>query len=774
MKCLKCHFENVEQAEFCGNCGAPLVKKVPLKNKKKWFILGSVCVFLIAVFGVVLFLNKKGGFEDPFDDIDNITLNESTDFTNEHKAVNSFLKNIENDYASGLLTSDEYILQLAYSIYDVDKLDVKYRSLDLDYNRASELFETAFSMRDELSDEVFMYLFEKYTLADVLWDVPEANLSNSNGNDYEAVPLASSEANLSKLDQVILSNNHHFLVYYTKDGANAITDSDARKIANFLESMIDAYQKEYGLDFVYSAQYDFFSDIALSTCPTGSAKGKACNLLKKNNIDIHNLNTAMPVFIIDTDASNTGALGYYVPPIGALAEVVLKANDIFNDMGTQIDNIITTYSFPFFVVSSSLDDFDDTKIVLAHELFHHYQQYICGNGSYGECESNNFTTETTADLAASTVVGVNKTKTALNGHARIYTSDITSSIDQVGLKEYGEKGLGYGAFVFAYHYAQIVPNGTNHLFESMKTTDTLKYLYDHSSGKYKSVLLALAEHNLTLDYDNKLFIANEGSKVLLPSNYKNISSSDNRQTNTINYSSMHYYYIDPNDYEMGAQLSFEGDSSNLTLLLFVKENNTYQYLYTHSLTRDFVINVDDFSNYSEIVIAIVNSDIEKNLNYFFEIDNNGMKTPTVTAESLNLETLKETIENASSFVCYEIDEDDDFKNIMQIKIDFNEEEIVDLYVKATIQMKKYDPSNPAFSIAQKVAETALYTIQKVYEEQFKYFRILTESKADKYSVTFQVTRNFYDALNNTIRVDGEDKYSIIRSIQKEGFTCEFH
>lgn len=789
MKCNNCNSEIVNGAEFCGNCGNKIVNSQNItihnsmtqrkkNNKKLFIILGIIFAITVAIVMVTVIINKNSKFDDPFEEIDNLISSDINESTKEHKEINSFVKNIEEDYNNGKISKDNYIMQLAYSIYDSNKLDYKYKKSNLDFNNPTELFEKAFSMSDELSNETLIYIFEKYTLSDIVWDVEEDTTvfrtSNNNLYDYEVMPLVSQDANLSKLNNVILSENKNFLVYYTTDGSNAITKSDAEKIASFLETTVENYKIKFGLDYNYKTQYDFWSSTSLSTCSTETAKGKACKLLKKNNIDTKYLDTAMPVFIIDTDAENTGALGYYVPPIGGLAEVVLKISDIFDDMGTKMDNIMSTYSFPFFVVSSSLDDFDDTKIVLAHELFHHYQKYICGNGNYGKCTSNNFTVETTADFAASSVAGVNKTGTAINEHAGVFIADIDSSIDKIGYKDYGDSGSGYGAFVFAHNYANAVSNGANYLFDSMKTTDTLKYLYDNSGGKYKDILITTAIKSLTLDYSNKLLIGNEDSKILYPKNYKDIGKTNNNQIININYSSMNYYYINPQDYGVESQLSFNGSSSNLTLLLFIEENNTYKNLYTYPLNKEFVINIDDFSNYQEVAIGIVNSEISGTLSYSYELNNNGTKKPTVTAKSLNLTTLEDTIDRYSSFVCYQIEEDEEYKTVTQVKLSFDKkDEISDMYFKGTIQMKNYDPENPAFVIAQKVVSGLLYVMQETYEEKFKHFKVMTEEGTDKYSVTFKVTKDYYDALNNSISLNGEDKYSIVKSIQAEGFNCKY-
>lgn len=128
-------------------------------------------------------------------------------------------------------------MQLAYSIYDTSELNYKYKTSSLDYNNPMDLFEKAFGMKDDLSNDTLVYIFEKYTLSNVVWDVEEdatvSGTSNKGLYDYEVMPLVDKDANLSKLNNVILSSNKNFLVYYTTDGTNAITKTQAEKIASF-------------------------------------------------------------------------------------------------------------------------------------------------------------------------------------------------------------------------------------------------------------------------------------------------------------------------------------------------------------------------------------------------------------------------------------------------------------------------------------------------------------------------------------------------------------
>lgn len=793
MKCVKCGFENVNGAEFCGNCGLkqqPIPQVQPLKqnkkNKKKIIIIVSI-LLAVALLITILFLvfNKSGDFKDPFQDVDDLVLQENISSTREYEEKDSIAGTLEQEFSENKITADKYIMQLAYSIYDTDSLDYKYKDLEVGTPNPTELFRKAGELADSLSLETATYIVEKYMLSDVEWNVEidtnASGMSNQKTNDYKVMPLVSDETDVSKLDKAVLSSNKNFLIYYTTSGSNAITNDQANKIAKTLEGVVSAYEKKYGLKFQYTPnlQEGVWGTITETITFGGvpQATTKAQKVLKNSNIDTKYLDTAMPIFIIDTDAENTNALGYYVHDSEIFSEFNKLMIRVFGENNAQYDSILTTYAFPYFVVSSTLDSFDDTRIVLAHELFHHYQAYICGNGSYGECASGLFTTETTANFAAVNNLDVNKTGTALNNHAIWYISDVSSSIDKVCKK--GDRcadSVGYGAFAFAQNYDEVVTNGYTHLFQSMKYENPLKYLHENSGGNYKKALLLTAERNLTLDYDNKLYIAQSEDQLYYPANYKDLGIFDNKFELNIDYSSMQYFYINPNKFDdETAQITFNGNSDNLSLLLFVKENNKYKALYTHSLNKEFVINVSDFALYDEVVFGIVNSSITDSINYNIEIKEDGTKTSTVTAESLKLNTLESIVKNQSSFMCHQIEEDEDWYNVYQIKVGFDKSsKLNEMYFKGTYKIKNYSEENSlVFGITQKIVSGLLYAMKKAYTEQFKYVDTIIHESDDEYSVTFKITKNYYDALNGSFSISGDTKLEIIKSIQSEGFVCEY-
>ncbi len=736
-----------------------IVKK---KRKRLFIILSILAVILIA-----LKINKSRGFKDPFDDVDILT--KTGVITNEKlRDMNTLTKKLEEDYNSGNLSDDEYIMQSAYSIFEQDKLNSEYKDLYLDYYNPSTLLKEVNGMYDKLSDETLMYIYEKFTLADVTWNVSddgEVRDMNNDNSDYQ-IKLMDNDAKLSQLDQVKLSDNGNFLVYYTKQGHNAITDNDANRIAGILEQSVDTYKSKFGYDYKYIAHFEVLSP-DMSACPSVGAKSKACKLLKNNDIDIKYLNTAMPVYVIETGSEDV--LGYYLPYFNELEQLVVKIETLLKDHGVPMSQAAATYSFPYFVVSSNMGSLDNTNIVTAHELFHHYQHYICGNGKYTECPEGNFTIETTANFASINVNNINKINTAINGHAAAFSRDSEISLDKAA--------DGYGAFVFTYNYADIVPNGSKYVLESVAAQNRLDYLADNAGDKYKDVLVTTAEKNLTHDYNNQLVIAARDGNYYYPSGHATIGYDNTIQTNSMDYSSSHYYYINPRGYKKGAQLSFSGNSRDLTLLLFIYEGNTYKKLYTYTLDSgngEFVINIDDFNHYGQVAFALVNSKINETLRYTYQLDINGTKTPTVTADSLNIKKETRDINDFNSFICSSVEDNSSYNVITQLKLSFNKKgKIDDMYYKGTIRLKEFAPDDPAYKFAKNLVSGAFKLMQIAYKEQFKYFKVITEEQDDRYMITFKITKNYYDALNNSLKIKGQTKYDIISEIEGEGFICHY-
>ena len=133
------------------------------------------------------------------------------------------------------------------------------------------------------------------------------------------------------------------------------------------------------------------------------------------------------------------------------------------------------------------------------------------------------------------------------------------------------------------------------------------------------------------------------------------------------------------------------------------------------------------------------------------------------------------INKYNTFVCHQVEDRGNYRSIIQVKLSFNKKgKVSDMYVKGTTQIKNYNPDDPSFEMAKKITTEALRLLQKTYEKQFKYYDVITYDDKDRYSVTFRVLRNQYEALNSALDVEGETKASIIQSIQADGFSCSYY
>lgn len=363
------------------------------------------------------------------------------------------------------------------------------------------------------------------------------------------------------------------------------------------------YKKIYGLDFKY--------EIRKVLSINNNLEKRVKNILTNEKIDTKYYETAMPIYLINTQRERTNNPGFYVPYISFLGiksdQLTTAICKIFPAYSSNCQNLVsdqsqmhlnsmdTTYAFPYFVMDS-VSNLDELKFIATHELFHHYQKYICGDGKYENCKGGKFTVETTANMAVVDISEITNTNSTINSHASQYQSLTDISIDKVG--------NGYGAFIFAHIYSENIPNGLKILFNSLNQEDTLNYLITQSGkDKYSRVLLILAEKLLTQDYDNILLKATYDGKLYIPKQYEKITKNLDLQNIDIGYSSIQYDYLNPKSY---SKVDFSSTNSNIAVLLFGLKNGRYQLLETNKLSKKVTFSLDKYISYDEISFAIVN------------------------------------------------------------------------------------------------------------------------------------------------------------------------
>lgn len=779
---------------------------VPLEPKKKKKGLKGFIIFLIVVliiggliFGGIKLYKHLTYVEDPFPDIDSIGA-----VTEEpYDPTNSFTNSIKFDYENGYINTDQYMMQLAYSIFDSNKLYDKYKSLDNDYANPRELFDTYEEKAPELSDETKQYIISKYFGDFIIWDTgddneTDANKTTSSTFNYEVKKLSRGGSDAAipygTLKNVRLSSGGHFLLYFSTTGENAISEENAVAVGEHLEKVIKQYKKNYGLDYEYTNYYknletkltnsDFYSYDPTLTPFANLSRAEAEKLLKNQGIDKKYLDTAMPLYFLNMGDANVPAF-YTSASISESKYLDLNhVAQLFQTAMYDIHNIVNpddivniqqsgtaafTYAFPYIVINSGEEHLYNQQLIGAHELFHHYQRYICGDGGYeGVCNSGGFTIETTADMASVQNSGIDELGTSLTVHSAGFTKLSETSINKVG--------EGYGGLVFASNYTEVVPNGTNIMLQSVKYEDPLSYIYNSSNGKYRDALTLTAERLLTLDYKYKQLLpyskGNSWSPTL-PSSHGDINVNHRE---SINYSSMQYYYVDPSTlgeskiyFKAGEQTPHE-----LTLLLFVKEDNKYKKVYSHNLDEKFVIKASDWTAYDEIAFSIVESSIyNDNVYYNLETSPNIKDEVTVTPKSLGLKEPDQSKRKANTIMCYQIEDTEYFKTGYQVLINLDKDQNIDnMLMKGTLKVKDNVIATKAFDIAKKTAPGILLGIKIRYKQMLKNVRITTTETDDSWTVLFKVTKDYDGAFTSTFGAAGNSKEEIINLIKAKGFTCE--
>jgi Leucine-rich repeat (LRR) protein len=414
-----------------------------------------------------------------------------------------------------------------------------------------------------------------------------------------------------------LSSDENFIIFYTDTGDSKISDDAAKELADKLVNSVGKIKKEFGYDFKYNP---------INNNGTATVNLKMRSVLKANNIDYKYVFTTLPVYVyFGGGESNSEAKAYYTPGIEGYFDGLFVG--MFSDVAHSV------FSLPFMVVKpDSILEKTDMELILAHELFHHYQSYIYGDGNYKKPKIDLFTLETTANLVAATIVEVESKDTILHKHLGNYLEKTNERFDNPNVPYYG-----YNSFTFLKVYSDIVPNGKNIVMESIKVKGTstsytlLDYLNEKAGSKMMEVMETLAEKNLTNDYDHgamkgKYKPAQNGSKL----GSGEYAIQDYTEGLTINY-----YYLDMKKYKTEVEIIIYTTDNNKELaknasVLIMGSKNNYQLLSKYSLTEDIVLNTKDYSGYDEIAIVIAVGNIPSSVYYTIQIAEKGLdETPQI-------------------------------------------------------------------------------------------------------------------------------------------------
>lgn len=567
------------------------------RKKKKIGCFGCFGILLLTIIVTVLAIFAFNTIQKKFKEKENEKL--EARFNYELKL--SSQDKLHQAFEQGEISVDTYILQLAYSIYDVEKLDPIYKSdneLDIAPN-ISDLFEEHI---DELSDETVEYLIKKMLVLDVKIG-PDASQNTKAGKE-KGYPFSknvyASDYDVTVLDKAVLSPSGKFLIWYTSTGKSALDDKTAKEWANNIDDIADNIEEFLDIDWVYNfdeINSDSYEDMK--------------SVLQKCGIDENVIEEAFPIYVFEVpNTSNT--LAWHIREMTGSEKIIFRIIELLNLEETYKETG-SVYSLPYIIIKpSSVSDIDSLNVLLAHELTHHFQRIYYDNLRYN---APDFTSETVANFVAASITKIKDTKTITltNNHANQYMDIVDRHFARMMTKE----TTGYIEFLWAKSYVDIVENGKQYLKESLLEDDPFGFLHKKAGDSYQLVLEDLAVRNITKDYEEKTFVSTK-----YPRPKGEIDRYMDSERASIYPNCFNYYYLDTKTYsksESVIHLTNERDPKIFIKVMGRKKDN-YNLIDTLYCDKDEELLIADFTGndykkYDEVIIALGNCDITENAEY---------------------------------------------------------------------------------------------------------------------------------------------------------------
>lgn len=579
------------------------------KSKKKYIIL--VIALLLIITGIVLYLwfNNYNSKEKSKENKDN--QNQEIEVIN---VWESETNQLWKDFNSGIITTDEYVKNSLYYYYDRSLLSTKYDSIN-DYE--IHLDDLVDKYYNDLSKETINLYIQYINLENLTFNQTKNNVQ----------PMSNSNKSTANLDEVYLSSNGNFVIWYTTTGSSATTEEIVKSHAETLETAISKYKELFGYDYV-------FSPVVIKE---GNRYKNQIKILEENNISKDYLTSAMQVYVFNFN--NTEITGYYtrgydLNDIGLINYITNYLND-----GNKDDVIITPY-----ISINSTSEGENIKEVLNHELFHHYQNYIVFNTGTKNIVTDNLIGEATANWASSKITSNPNKDNALSLWSSNYirhTSDILGAM-------YKEKDyeVGYAMYIYLTAYENNVNNSVNKIMKSIHQDNGLKYLKENATmEELNNTISELALKNLSLDYNNNNFYPIDNSTVKIFGEITTQTKTEGLkiEKTTLSPIGIDYYLINVPSTETFTLNLTSFKTKEISFNLITEKNNKYN-LVDSKTTDNNTINIDtsSYGNYDKLYIAVANSDLQNTYNYKLEIIPGVVKNKEVFKTDFNNYKLRAT------------------------------------------------------------------------------------------------------------------------------------
>lgn len=628
MYCPNCKRQLADNVDFCPECGTNVKglkemymkqnsqvtlkntlsnngdnnnKEVKNKSKRDLLILLGILVVLITIISLFLIFNKKE---------DSNIKEDSSEIVTENKGYNTHQK-LKQDYENGSIDVNKYFTELVNYEYDSSKLDEKYKSDYVYYSDGSikELLDLLEQNEDKIDKEIIKKFLINASLANVTFgnnDDNSVEQQSVTNKDYEVKLLDNDEEVKNEKDKnekkenpkeniynhnfthVKLSSNGNFLIWYTDQGGDAITEDKANDIANGLESAISKYESLFGIDYNYFAYVDnrIFNE---------DYKG-AKKLLKQYDIPVSTLKKAMSVYVFDTGSD--GTLGIYCDEEDS-AKIINRSLylDILDKDGAV--------NYPYIILNQGglKERIHSFREVYNHELFHHFQYLYCMKNINSRCPAGIYV-EGVANLASALIGNSTTTNNFLNGHATVYTKNSATKLETMNDGE----NYGYAMFPYLYVYSKQIQNGLDIIMKAHLVSRPYEYIQNNTSkDNLRKVSDEVTYRILSNSFDNKALFANASV------NFKDITKSINEN---IESGAMVFY-------EVSGDAIVEVISGNKDYV-GVKFFGYKDGVYTKILSNYDKLEIDlsKYKEYDKYYIAINNSNVVNSFNYIINVFNN--------------------------------------------------------------------------------------------------------------------------------------------------------
>ena len=500
------------------------------------------------------------------------------------------LSRIKADYQNKKISVNEYFTQLVYLKYDYNKLKAKYKGSKNNYLLDSEidLTEILDKNYDKLDKNIVKFYLTKETLADVILN------SNSKKSNKKMSMTKLANSDVHKLNDVVLSKNGRFLVWYTISGDDAITTEQANEIANSLEDSVSRYSELIGVDYTYTPYVDnkLFND--------DYKNGK--ETLTYNNISVDNLKTAMSVYVYNTGSGSV--LASYRDVTNA-TKVVNRSQAIglLNE-----DNII---NYPYIVINKQgFSSNDSLKQLYNHELFHHMQYLYCQRETGDRCGSDERIYEGMANFASSVVSNTSTQNNYLNNWASVYKKNISSKLVDIT----NGSNYGYAIFPYYYMYNKNINNGIDNLMSAHTKSKPFEYLQNKTTTEQLvNTINDLAKTTLNQNFNNNNLNSNE--KVQFKKTLKVLNTYNEKiKAGAINY------------YKLSNKMNISVTTDELNYVNFIIYGKTHDGISNTDIWKEikkgfgnFEIDLSLYAKYSEIYLIVTNANILKQFEYKINI-----------------------------------------------------------------------------------------------------------------------------------------------------------